>query len=384
MRHDPKRAYTFARGPSEQLWTDPSGIDLQASISGNERNHVFLSRSDASYSDVSLVAGVDDPGDGRVMAILDYDRDGWLDLAIANANAPRFQIFRNQAGANPLKPTQASGMIALRFVGGNQDAVASNEWSARDGYGVRVEVMVNGHRLVREHRAGEGFAGQNSATLLVGTGTAEVVEELVVRFPSGRIAQTTDIAVGSLISVFERPEDSPTRVPIVVEPYGSQADGAGVAAMATLPTSPTMRGALKDVVLALGVEPVPRLRMFTTMATWCPACRGELPQIDRLRQSFSQAELGLYGVPVDPRDDKTKLASYVARHRPAYRLLDGLEGQRIAEVKALALAAFPRDVLPTTIVTDHKGVVLSTVAGTPMISDIRRLLDDFTIAGDRR
>ena len=52
-----------------------------------------------------------------------------------------------------------------------------------------VEVDVGGRTLLREHRAGEGFSAQNSATLIVGLGAHQRAERAVrVRklWPSGR------------------------------------------------------------------------------------------------------------------------------------------------------------------------------------------------------
>ena len=104
-----------------------------ASFSGAERNHLFLNRGDGSFTELSGVSGVDHPGDGRAFAVLDFDRDGWLDFAVVNANTPRFQLFRNRIGDLP--GGGPSSMVALRLVGGNATAESDPEWSNRDGYG---------------------------------------------------------------------------------------------------------------------------------------------------------------------------------------------------------------------------------------------------------
>ena len=133
-----------------------------ASFSGHERNHVFFNQSGEDYLEVSGVSGLDHPGDSRAFAVLDYDRDGWQDLAMVSANAPLFQLFRNQMGE---RQDATGGMVAVRFEGGNRRSDASDRWSARDGYGARVLLEIGGRTLLREHRAGEGLAAQNSATM---------------------------------------------------------------------------------------------------------------------------------------------------------------------------------------------------------------------------
>ena len=103
-----------------------------ASFSGHERNHVFLNQGRKDYVEVSGVSGLDHPGDSRAFAILDYDRDGWQDIAVVNANAPLFQLYRNQMGE---REGAKGGMVAVRFEGGNRSSEASDQWSTRDGYG---------------------------------------------------------------------------------------------------------------------------------------------------------------------------------------------------------------------------------------------------------
>ncbi|MDE2810606.1 MAG: ASPIC/UnbV domain-containing protein, partial [Gemmatimonadota bacterium] len=71
----------------------------------------------------------------------------------------------------------------------------------------------------REHRAGEGFSAQNSATLIVGLGAYQRVDAVHVRWPSGRVQQVAEVAAGMLVTVYENPRNSPTGVAFVVVPY---------------------------------------------------------------------------------------------------------------------------------------------------------------------
>ena len=81
--------------------------------SGAERNHLFLGGFPGhQFEDLSGVTGLDDPGDGRSFALLDYDRDGWLDVALGSPGAPRLRLLRNGIGDKT-----RGGFIALRFVG---------------------------------------------------------------------------------------------------------------------------------------------------------------------------------------------------------------------------------------------------------------------------
>ena len=180
------------------------------SLNGNERNHYFANRSGRSFSDISALSGLDNPADSRGFAILDYDRDGWQDLALVNANEPLFNLYHNEME----RAGSSGGVIAIRFVGGNKRPSVSNEFACRDGFGARVSLDLGGETIVREHRCGDGWSIQNSATMIVGIGAHEKVVTLSAKWPSGRSTITHDIPEGTLLTIYENPEDSPSNKPI--------------------------------------------------------------------------------------------------------------------------------------------------------------------------
>jgi hypothetical protein len=188
-------------------------------LSGNERDSVYLSKGGKDFVAISGITGLDDPGDGRAFGILDYDRDGWPDLVVASVTAPTLQLYRNQMGDESSAGVRKNQMVAVRFVGGNHSAAPSKEWTNRDGYGVVVAVDLEGMSLVREHRAGEGMAAQNSATMLIGIGERSVAKSLGVRWPSGKTQDIGEVPANALVTVYENPAHSPTGSAVVVKPY---------------------------------------------------------------------------------------------------------------------------------------------------------------------
>ncbi len=199
-----------------------SGVERQGdkvlvhSLNGNERNHYFANRGGRAFEDISGISGLDNPADSRGFAVLDYDRDGWQDVALVNANQPLFNLYHNQMPAVGFK----GGMIAIRFVGGNRGPGPSREFACRDGYGARVMVdLGDGGKLVREHRCGDGWSTQNSATMILGIGSHTTVGSLIVKWPSGKSASIKAIPEGTLLTVYENPADSPTKTAFVGAPY---------------------------------------------------------------------------------------------------------------------------------------------------------------------
>lgn len=198
-----------------------SGVERQGdkvlvhSLNGNERNHYFANRGGRSFADISGVSGLDNPADSRGFAVLDYDRDGWQDVALVNANQPLFNLYHNEMPAAGL----SGGMIAIRFIGGNRTPVPSQEFGCRDGFGARVKVDLGDTKLIREHRCGDGWSTQNSATMIVGIGTHTNVASVTVQWPSGKTATARGIPEGVLLTVYENRADSPSRTAFFGSPY---------------------------------------------------------------------------------------------------------------------------------------------------------------------
>src|SRR5262249_19099462 len=188
---------------------------LVHSLKGNERNHYFMNRAGRAFEDISALSGLDNPADSRGFAVLDYDRDGWQDVALVNANQPLFNLYHNEMAKAGMK----GGMIAIRFVGGNRRAAPSREFSCRDGFGARVAVDLGDQKLIREHRCGDGWSTQNSATMIIGIGAHPTLASLSVRWLSGKTNSTQAIPEGTLLVAYETPADPPSGEAFTRQPY---------------------------------------------------------------------------------------------------------------------------------------------------------------------
>jgi hypothetical protein len=167
------------------------------SWSGSERNHLFLGDG-KDFVRVTGISGADDPADSRGFAVLDFDHDGDLDIALTNLSSPRMRLLRNNANRS------GNGFVAVRFVGGNQAASASKKYSARDGFGATVELTLeDGTRIYREHRTEDGYMTQHSSTMVIGIGKRKVTA-IRVRWPSGRTQDHAGVDSGSLVTATER------------------------------------------------------------------------------------------------------------------------------------------------------------------------------------
>lgn len=348
------------------------GKFIAHSLSGHERNHLFFNQGGADFQDISLISGLDTPADSRGFVLWDYDRDGWQDVAVVNANDPLLNLYHNEIGRLD-RGNQYSGgrMIAIRLVGGNRTNQPSS-FACRDGYGAMVTVSLGEVSLKREQRCGEGYATQNSDTMIVGMGSQTVARAVSVRWPSGKSHSIPDVPGGTLLTAYENIDDSPSRSSFVSEPYHMPSpDRRSV--LATRRATSTLRLA-GDAAIRPSDRASPRLHLYTTMATWCPSCKAHLPMLRYLNTTLGENALDLVGIPIDETDTSEKLNEYVARFQPPYRLLAGLTSEDRSQVSNILTGQINAEALPSTIVTDDDGNVILVRAGIPSVSQLRKLL----------
>jgi hypothetical protein len=353
-------------------------LSTGASWSGHERNHLFMGGLEGhQFMRASGLSGLDDPGDSRAFATIDYDRDGWLDVVLGNVSAPRLRLLRNELGDRA--PLAQNRFLALRFRGGNTAPTASSEWSSRDGLGVRVVLRLDDGRAIhREHRVDDGFKAQNSATMLVGIGGAEEIASLSVHWPSGRAQEVEGLEPGSLVTLYEDVSASPSGSAAVSEPYRTASPAVAEAAARRrtewptrlFPSEPSgqrlslgaLEGLDSTLVLHLGV------------ATWCVACAKEIPELRDIATAFDASELTMVGVPCDPKEGPDELAAWTRKLSPPYRIAEVSDEERDAMFGVSQALLHQSGPLPFSVVTDGEGEVLLASWGVPTISELRRFL----------
>lgn len=334
---------------------------MRHSFSGHERNHLFLNERGAQFHDVSTLSGLDNVADSRTFVLWDFDRNGWQDIALVNANYPLLNLYQNRIG-NHTTSTQSPSSIAVRFVGANHSAEAASNACCRDGFGAKVYVVTDSITQLREHRCGEGFAGQNSNTLLIGLGESTQATALRVVWPSGQESQITNIPSGSLVTAFEAPSQSPTGKEFVIDEYA--------------PASPIL---LRDdapptaEIFAMATAATnAKTRLYVTMATWCASCKKHLPQLQQLRAELDESELAMFGVPYDRLDSTDMLDAYRNENTPPYQLLPPLDDNSWDQLDTTLRRHLASPALPSTILTTAEGQVIKVFQGVPTVSELRR------------
>jgi len=96
-----------------------------------ETSWLFHNRGDGTFEDVTAHSGIFDSGSKALgVAMLDYDRDGWPDLLVANDTQPN-KLYRNQQNGT------------FRDIGMEAGIALSSEGKARAGMGVDTGDFTN-------------------------------------------------------------------------------------------------------------------------------------------------------------------------------------------------------------------------------------------------
>ncbi|HXH17761.1 MAG TPA: FG-GAP-like repeat-containing protein [Chitinophagales bacterium] len=157
-------------------------------------NKLYKNNTDGTFSDVSVIAGVNDSSRARGLAAGDYDNDGDLDLLVTvveedtlNNDDWHVLLYRNDISTG-------NHWLKVETVGTQNN---------RDGFGSRVEVYSDGRKWIREIDGGSSHASQNSSIAHFGLGNEMAVDSVVVRWPGGGRFSFANVSADQLITVFE-------------------------------------------------------------------------------------------------------------------------------------------------------------------------------------
>jgi hypothetical protein len=156
-----------------------------------ERNLAFRNMQDLRYQPQAADWGVDEFGITFGAALGDLDNDGDLDLITNNFDGPP-SVYRNQSTSNHVLK------VALRGRSSNSH-----------GFGARVEARCGKQTFARYHNPGNGFMSSNDPVVYFGLGTADRVDQLTIRWPSGIEQTITQLAADHQYKITESGVDAP-------------------------------------------------------------------------------------------------------------------------------------------------------------------------------
>jgi|GEM_PF-1413835 len=177
-------------------WADyDNDGDLDLFVTGNEyytpaENALYANNGDGTFSRITTESIATDLESSEGTAWGDYDRDGDLDLFVANGNYENNSLYCNNGNGN--------NWIIIRCIG-----TASNRAAIGTKIHVKSRFDLIPVRQMREISGQTGHFGQNDLCAHFGLNNAAQIDSLVVEWPSGVVEIGTAVAVNGFLTLVE-------------------------------------------------------------------------------------------------------------------------------------------------------------------------------------
>ena len=160
---------------------DDTVRNIRRNVGYAQPPQLFLNAGNGTFRDATLEAGSDfkRPKVGRGLAYADFDRDGDLDLLLTTNNGPAFLFRNDQQGGNR--------SIRFRLVGTK---------SNRDAIGATVRIEYSGFSQVGMVKSGSSYLSQSELPLTFGLGKRDLVERVIIQWPSGQTQEFRNLKAG--------------------------------------------------------------------------------------------------------------------------------------------------------------------------------------------
>ncbi len=180
----------------------------------NTSNILYENLGNGTFQRVASAGGASGTSAGRgdSATVVDFDRDGFLDIFVTNgwghflfSNGP-YQLFRNQGNDNHWIEFDLQGVL-----------------SNRDAIGAKVFLTAGGKTQVREQSGGMHNESQNHQRIHFGLGQNTVIDKVVIHWPSGQAQILANLVVEEIHTITEAsmgeidPEGKPNYNPNVDE-----------------------------------------------------------------------------------------------------------------------------------------------------------------------
>ncbi|MCH8028842.1 MAG: CRTAC1 family protein [Candidatus Dadabacteria bacterium] len=150
----------------------------------NDPSVLFISNGDGTFTEMAKELGLDDTGQGRGVVCFDYDRDGDIDIFIANNQQPP-RLYRNDGG-------NSNNFLNIKLIG-----LPPNT----ESIGARIFLTLAGETQMRELRAGSNFESQNPVEVNFGLGSATLVEMISIKWLDGATIVLGDVAANQFLEI---------------------------------------------------------------------------------------------------------------------------------------------------------------------------------------
>jgi cytochrome c peroxidase len=147
----------------------------------DDPSRLFINNQDGSFTERSIEYGITHTGHGRGISCLDFDKDGDVDILIAN-NGSAPSLYRN----NSRDATVASGYLSVRLIGSNKNS---------QGVGAKIWLESDGLNQYRELRLGSNYLSNDPVLAHFGLADKVKGDKLTIRWPDGTMQIMNDVSL---------------------------------------------------------------------------------------------------------------------------------------------------------------------------------------------
>jgi peroxiredoxin len=310
------------------------------SFSGYERDLFCLNLGRGKYLDVSGASGIDSITDGRGAVFGDFDDDGDVDVFLTTIQGPARLLFRNNVGSR-------RGYLRFALEGTK---------SGREAWGAVVRVATSAGTLTKVKACGSGYLSQSDPRLLFGLGEDASARWAEVVWPSGLRQRFGPLPARTSWKLVEG-EPEPRRVEergfSLPDPLGRTVPGVKLRPGDRFPDFRAVSLDGSETSLASALRPG-RPTLVNFWATWCVRCRGEIPELVRLRDRIGAERLEVVGLSVDEPGEIARVREYVKERSIPYPVL-------LANTESIrSIYGGDRVAVPLSFLLDGEGTVIGS------------------------
>ena len=188
----------YAWGSNFFDYNNDGDVDLYVCgmLEGSDQIPNILYTNDGSgYFEISENGFIGDTVISYSNGIGDIDNDGYLDIIVNNGFPYRTMLWHNSGGQNRWLKIRLEGIL-----------------SNRDGIGSLIEVYANSSRQIKYTQCGVGYLAQNTGHEYFGLGIAEVVDSIIVHWPSGIVDRIYHVIPEQLLHIRENSSSLPPMI----------------------------------------------------------------------------------------------------------------------------------------------------------------------------
>jgi hypothetical protein len=170
-------------------WTEEQSVNRSYERFNNDRAVLFINNGDSTFTERGVELGITHTAMGRGLVCHDYDRDGDLDMLIANSGESP-SLFRNNSFAD------GNNFLNIQLKGSRLNPQA---------VGAQIFITVNGKQQMRELQLGNNYVSQSPVEAHFGIADNQVIEKVRIVWPglASLISELTNVQANQFLVVYQ-------------------------------------------------------------------------------------------------------------------------------------------------------------------------------------